>query len=653
MGLLFHGDGVKALLFQTVSSTMKGMPIESDVLPVTLPENLPAALAEKLKKLAPGTYCIHRSWGFGKIKDWDATAESLVIDFKSKSGHLMQFAYAAESLTALAPDHVSVQKAEDLAGLKKKAAEDPVVIVTDCIHSLCLQATADNIQALLSPDVIPAADYKKWWEGAKRALKKNGHFYVPGKKTEALRQLDAPGAMGDSALENLRLANGPKAILTALAALAKYWPEIKSDSVLNEVAELIEGAITKVPKSQLPMQVELALARDEFFAQAGRAPEPGTWAVTSLAPQTAPALSSLLDSLPGSRQPKLLEALKVGLPEAWPALFLGLLPRANGRVAEVITESFQGADRPADVQAAVNRYIRERNITCDFLFWLCKNRPEIYGSLIEPQLFMAILSVLEKDQFSEIKKGTKLYELVLGDKVLIAAILKDAPVADVRDITRAILLSPVFEELDKRSLLAAIIKLYPEVQAMVVGNEKSSSSEGKNEAKNEGKIIVSWPSLKRRQAELEEIVTKKIPQNSKDIGIARGYGDLRENHEFKSAKEMQTILARQKAELESDLARAEAQDFTSPDTSKVTLGTMVTIKDVSSGETNAYTILGAWDSDVSKGIISYETVVARALLNHTIGEKIELPADQGGSRLVAIEKIEPHQVDLSIPQDNA
>ena len=245
-------------------------------------------------------------------------------------------------------------------------------------------------------------------------------------------------------------------------------------------------------------------------------------------------------------------------------------------MAEVITEAFQAAGRESEVQAAVNRYIRERNITCDFLFWLCKNRPAVYGQLIEPQLFMAILSVLEKDQFSEIKKGTKLYELVLADKPLIAAILKDAPVPDVRDITRAILLSPVFEELDKRSLLAAIIKLYPEVQAMVVGTDKTAAPEAK--------IIVSWPSLKRRQAELEEIVTKKIPQNSKDIGIARGYGDLKENHEFKSAREMQGILTRQKAELELDLARAEATDFANADTSKVSLGTKVTLKDAATDE---------------------------------------------------------------------
>ncbi len=277
---------------------------------MTLPENLPAAVAEKLKKLAPGTYCIHRSWGFGKIKDWDANAESVVIDFKTKAGHLMQYAYAAESLTPLAPDHVSVQKAEDAGALKKRAAEDPVSVVIDCIRSLGAQATADHIQALLSPDIISANDYKKWWDGAKRALKKDGHFYVPGKKNEALRQLEAPGAMGDSAMENLRLANGPKAVLLALASVSKYWPEIKADSILNEVAELLDSTITKVPKSQLAMQVELALARDEFFAMAGHAPETGVWAVTSLVPQATPALSTLLDNLPGSRQPKLLEALR-------------------------------------------------------------------------------------------------------------------------------------------------------------------------------------------------------------------------------------------------------------------------------------------------------------------------------------------------------
>ena len=615
----------------------------SETSTAALPDHVSPAAAEKLRHLTPGTYCLHRSWGFGQVTEWDAATDSVTIDFKAKKGHVMQFTYAAESLTPLETSHVLVQMAVSPDELRRKAQENPVAVVADCIVSLGANASADGIQALLSPDIIPGAEYKKWWEGAKRALKKDGHFYIPSRKNEALRQLDAPSALGDSALENLRLANGPKAVLTALLAVAKYWPEIKNETIIDEIAALLDATLAKVPRSQYAMQVELALARDEFLTMAGRGPDQGSRSIVALVPPNPTSLSVLLDQLPGSRQPKLLESLKSGLPEAWPNLFLGLIPRANGRVGETITEFFQGAGREADVQAAVNRYIRERNVTCDFMYWLCKNRPAVYGSLVEPQLFMAILSVLEKDQLSEIKKGTKLYELLLSDRALLAAILKDAPVADVRDITRAILLSPVFEELDKRSLLAAIIKLYPDVQSMVVGTDKSAAPEAK--------IIVSWPSLKRREAELEDLDRNKIPQNSKDIAIARGYGDLRENHEFKSAKEMQTILARRKAELESMLARAEGTDFPVTDVSKVVLGTRVTLKDEQTGEETIYTILGAWDSDLSRGIISYQTAVAKALIGRPVGDVVELSTDEGKIRRVRIAKIEPHQVDLTVPNE--
>ena len=160
--------------------------MESELSTTTLPENIPPALAEKLKLLAPGTYILHRSWGFGRIKDWDGAHESLTIDFKTKPGHGMQFAYAAESLTPLAPEHLLVQKVESPDVLRDKIRKTPVSVVQDAIRSLGPQATADNIQALLSPDVIPSPEYKKWWEGAKRALKKDGHFYVPTRKNEVV-----------------------------------------------------------------------------------------------------------------------------------------------------------------------------------------------------------------------------------------------------------------------------------------------------------------------------------------------------------------------------------------------------------------------------------------------------------------------------------
>jgi transcription elongation GreA/GreB family factor len=73
--------------------------------------------------------------------------------------------------------------------------------------------------------------------------------------------------------------------------------------------------------------------------------------------------------------------------------------------------------------------------------------------------------------------------------------------------------------------------------------------------------VVSWESLERRKNEYAELVQKSIPANSKEIAIARSYGDLRENHEYKAAKEMQKILMRRKSELEFQLVRARGVRF--------------------------------------------------------------------------------------------
>src|SRR5207302_5569641 len=111
--------------------------------------------------------------------------------------------------------------------------------------------------------------------------------------------------------------------------------------------------------------------------------------------------------------------------------------------------------------------------------------------------------------------------------------------------------------------------------------------------------------------------------NSKEIAIARSYGDLRENHEYKAAKEMQKLLMRQKADLETQLVRARGTDFTNPSTDIVGMGTIVRATDLETSQSEHFTILGAWDTDLDKGIISYLSPVAQALLNRKVGEEVE------------------------------
>jgi transcription elongation factor GreA len=202
----------------------------------------------------------------------------------------------------------------------------------------------------------------------------------------------------------------------------------------------------------------------------------------------------------------------------------------------------------------------------------------------------------------------------------------------IKDLTRALQLSPCFDDMDKRSLLARIVKSYPAMQSMISGEA----------TKQDTTYQVSWESLERRKNEYHELVQKSIPANSKEIAIARSYGDLRENHEYKAAKEMQKILMRRKSELESQLVRARGTDFTNAKTDVVSIGTIVNVTDLDQNHAETYTVLGAWDSDPDKGVISYLTPVAQSLIGHKPGEEVETQSDSEKKRY-RIESIAPYK----------
>jgi transcription elongation GreA/GreB family factor len=232
----------------------------------------------------------------------------------------------------------------------------------------------------------------------------------------------------------------------------------------------------------------------------------------------------------------------------------------------------------------------------------------------------AILSAIERDQHNEASRSSRLRDLLLDDRELISDIFRNSEVGAARDVMRRLLLTPVFDNLTRRSLMARVIKLYPELESMATGAQPEEKTET---------LIVSWSSLRKRQEEYEDIVNKKIPENSKEIGVARSYGDLRENFEFKAAKQIQAVLMRRKSELEQMLHRARGTDFSNADTFQVSIGTIVTLRDVDSAQEESYSILGAWDGDPERHIISYQTAIGQALLGKKRGERVTLNTDHG------------------------
>ena len=176
------------------------------------------------------------------------------------------------------------------------------------------------------------------------------------------------------------------------------------------------------------------------------------------------------------------------------------------------------------------------------------------------------------------------------------------------------MLNQGFEELTKKSLLARFIKIFPGIQSIVAKEAES----------NEEQILVSRSSYEARRIEYETIVSKRIPENSKAIATAREHGDLKENSEYKMAKQDQTVLMAQKSQLEKELSRARITDFKEATTDQVSVGSIVAVSAGSSGKTTSYTLLGAWDSSPEKNIIAYKTPIGLALLGKKTGDSVKV-----------------------------
>src|ERR1035437_461534 len=175
---------------------------------------------EALVQLTNTGFCMHRSWGFGRIKTVDTVFARFMIDFENKAGHTMDLSFAAESLKPIAKDHILARKASDLDALRQMAATQHLELVKVVLNSYGGKATVDQIQHALVPDVI-ASDWKKWWDAARRELKKDGHFQVPLKKTEPIIYQTEEVSLQDRLMGEFRAAKGLKARFAVASELLR------------------------------------------------------------------------------------------------------------------------------------------------------------------------------------------------------------------------------------------------------------------------------------------------------------------------------------------------------------------------------------------------------------------------------------------------
>jgi transcription elongation GreA/GreB family factor len=566
---------------------------------------------DALVKLTTNGFCMHRSWGFGKIQTVDTVFGRFTIDFQSRAGHTMDLSFAAESLKPIPKDHILARKAADIESLRQLAATNHLELVKLVLSSYGGRATVDQIQQVLVPDVI-RDDWKKWWEAAKRELKKNGHFQVPLKKTEPIVYQAQEVSLQERLLKEFKDAKGLKAKVAVASEMVKSVDDLTDKAgAATEVLAALNAEIPSYQRTQPAVALEAIFIRDDLRNAVNLPATPGEVDAPSIWAQDT-KLGALLEVLPASKHRRALESFKAANPENWEETLKVAMNTVPAKLCREMAGLLVHEGKLDLLKETIARLISQHTASTEFLLWLAKDRNDSFADILGPEVFRAMLTAMERDQFNE-KRSNRLRDFILDDQELLVELIGSADLEVIKDLTRALQLSPCFDDMDKRSLLARIVKSYPTIQSLISGEQ----------TRQESNLIVSWDSLERRKNEYHELVEKKIPANSKEIAIARSYGDLRENHEYKAAKEMQKILMRRKAELEVQLVRARGTDFSNVPTDVVGIGAVVRATDLETGQSEEYSILGAWDSDPDHGIISYLSPVAQALMNKKVGEDVE------------------------------
>jgi transcription elongation GreA/GreB family factor len=582
---------------------------------------------ESLTLLAESGCCMHRSWGFGRIKTVDTVFARFTIDFTGKPGHTMDLSFAAENLKPIPKDHILARKANDLEGVRQLAAHH-LELIKLVVNSFGGKATVDQIQQALVPDVI-RDDWKKWWETARREMKKNGHFIVPLKKTEPIVFQEKETSLQTRLMANFRAAKGLKARVVVVGELTKSVSDLTDkQGAGGEIIAALNTDILSHQHTQPAVALEAIFARDELREIAGLPPAADEITAAQIWAQDI-KFGPVMDLIPAAKHRHALQSFKAANPDRWHEVLRGSLNFVSAKLCREFASMLIQEDKLDLLKETLARLVNQHTAGSELLLWLGRERNDVYADILGPEVFRAMLTSMERDQFNE-KRSNRLREFILDDQKLLPELTESADIEVVKDLTRALQLSPVFDDMDKRSLLARLVKSHPAIQSLISGEQSN---------KQDVTLLVSWESLERRKTEYQELVQKKIPANSREIATARGYGDLSENHEFKAAKEMQKILMRHKDELENQLTRARGTDFSNARTDVVSIGTKVQVINLAANQPEKFAILGAWDSDPDKGIISYLSPVAQSLLNNKVGDEVEFELN-GVKRRHRIERIE-------------
>lgn len=574
-----------------------------------------------------GSFVFHRNWGVGIIRKLEN--DTLTINFGKVAGiHEMKLAMAVTALKPLAKDHIWVLKATKKHDeLSKKIKSDKVWALKTIIKSYDNACDFKHIKAELVPAILTPGEWTSWNTAAKKILETDAQFGISPNDINMYTVRDHEITPEEKYSNEFK---AQKQFFARIDILMKYFDNDITDKSSEFFAEMYSyftgylKNITKVNEQVLAsyLVVKYVGSVDKQFAY----PTKETFAEIYKHIEDPREIYCLLKDTKNTHlRADFIKTIKL-LPD-WDEQYIKLFPTA---LKEEILKSLIDGGQVEKVQKMVRKCFEQYKDYRDavlFFFERCQEKDwfKDAGVSYEKQL-ITLINIIELT-FREIKNHVNSTENKKINKNATNLLFQESTLynymfsKDIDTVNKMYTMVDDITELDpsyKQMTRNKILEKYPDFKFRV-SEEKISQPKG---------MLVTAQKLSEKKAEAERIEKVEIPKNALEVADAKAKGDLKENQEYKSAREQQHFLNLTLSKLTEELNRAVVFDPTTATTSIVSFGTEVTLTDSNTQKDEVYTILGPWESDPENNIISYMSPFGNAILDKKVGENVQFTINE-------------------------
>jgi transcription elongation GreA/GreB family factor len=550
---------------------------------------------ESWLRYAEGNAVFMPTKGVGRITDVNTRLNKIRVAFQADGGEQMSFRVgeARRLLESLPPGHFLLDKLNDLPALQQLAKKDAGEILKRLFTSVGRPLSVAEIKEMLE-GVVPGSRWSSWWGKAKEDPR-----LVVGSGTRPTITWTDTASDAEAALKEQFRKADPREKLAMARKHAGRSPDLD-----QAMAEALEEAATEIASSEPALAFELLLAIDNRFAAAAPARVAERLAASIGRDDIATLTSAIGDR---ALRRWATTAIRDNRRD-WPSVYLRLLRTENDmQTLGVLFDALQKDTAELDTEAIIRSTLAHPAETPGLYLWLSREltQREEFKPLMDLVYLKALVAALNDPAAREHHAAfRKLFDP--GNAADMAA--RSLDLEGARQFLAALERDTGLEEYRKDQLHQDLHMWHPDLSQ-----------------KEDDVFYVTAAALEAKREEFRTLIQKDLPHNAEEIKKAKEWGDLKENFEYHAARAKQELLSSRAKTLEEQLGKARALKPQTVNPAAVCVGTTVELSGAAAEVADtAVTVLGPWDSDPNRGILSYTAPAVAEILGKKVGDTIAL-----------------------------